>query len=201
MAGLMGKYAAFLTRRPVLGNMISSAIIRLTYTTVQVLFATGDVIAQQLIEKKGADHDLPRTARIVTWGGLIFAPTVNLWFRTLERIPIRSRWPATFTRVGLDQFGFAPVILSGFFTAMTFMEGKDFNAAKTKWHESFVPTLQANWMLFIPFQMLNMLIPLQYRLLAVNAVNIPWNAFLSLQNAKGKKIEESHVTIPKKEYA
>lgn len=34
----------------------------LTYTTVQVLFATGDVIAQQLIEKKGADHDLPRTA-------------------------------------------------------------------------------------------------------------------------------------------
>ncbi|KGB75383.2 protein SYM1 [Cryptococcus deuterogattii R265] len=146
MAGLMGKYAAFLTRRPVLGNMISSA----------VLFATGDVIAQQLIEKKGADHDLPRTARIVTWGGLIFAPTVNLWFRTLERIPIRSRWPATFTRVGLDQFGFAPVVLSGFFTAMTFMEGKDFNAAKTKWHESFVPTLQANWMLFIPFQMLNM---------------------------------------------
>ncbi|KAL0253648.1 protein SYM1 [Cryptococcus tetragattii IND107] len=195
MASLMGKYAAFLTRRPVLGNMISSA----------VLFATGDVIAQQLIEKKGADHDLPRTARIVTWGGLIFAPTVNLWFRTLERIPIRSRWPATFTRVGLDQFGFAPVVLSGFFTAMTFMEGKDFNAAKIKWHESFVPTLQANWMLFIPFQMLNMLIPLQYRLLAVNAVNIPWNAFLSLQNAKGKKIEEkieeSHVAIPKKEYA
>lgn len=52
---------------------------------------------------------------------------------------------------------------------MTFMEGKDFNAAKTKWHEvssypatvanrltnrpaviqSFVPTLQANWMLYV----------------------------------------------------
>ncbi|AFR92837.2 protein SYM1 [Cryptococcus neoformans C23] len=190
MAGLMGKYAAFLTRRPVLGNMISSA----------VLFATGDVIAQQLIEKKGADHDLPRTARIVTWGGLLFAPTVNLWFRTLERIPIRSRWPATFARVGLDQFGFAPVILSGFFTAMTFMEGNDFNAAKLKWHESFFPTLQANWMLFIPFQMLNMgLVPLQYRLLAVNAVNIPWNAFLSLQNAKGKEAEESAIAISKKE--
>jgi hypothetical protein len=32
-------------------------------------------------------------------------------------------------------------------------------------------------------------VPLQYRLLTVNAVNIPWNAFLSLQNAKGKHTE------------
>lgn len=29
MAGLMGKYAAFLTRRPVLGNMISSAVSKI----------------------------------------------------------------------------------------------------------------------------------------------------------------------------
>ena len=27
----------------------------------QVLFATGDLVAQQLIEKKGKDHDLERT--------------------------------------------------------------------------------------------------------------------------------------------
>lgn len=36
--------------------------ITLINTIIQVLFGTGDVIAQQLIEKKGADHDLPRTA-------------------------------------------------------------------------------------------------------------------------------------------
>lgn len=28
-------------------------------------------------------------------------------------------------------------------------------------------------------------IPLQYRLIAINIVNIPWNAFLSYQNSKG----------------
>lgn len=27
--------------------------------------------------------------------------------------------------------------------------------------------------------------PLQYRLIAINLINIPWNAFLSYQNAKG----------------
>nr|ODN96142.1 protein SYM1 [Cryptococcus depauperatus CBS 7855] len=191
MAGLMGRYSAFLSRKPMLGNMISSA----------VLFATGDAVAQQFIEKKGKDHDFARTARIVAWGSLIFAPAVTVWFRTLERLPIKSRWPATFARVGLDQFAFAPCVLSGkcFFTAMTFMEGKNFEAAKTKWRESFVPTLQANWMLFIPFQILNMLIPLQYRLLAINAVNIPWNAFLSLQNAKGKEVESAVESLDKKE--
>ncbi|WVQ86057.1 protein SYM1 [Cryptococcus sp. DSM 104549] len=189
MAGLMGKYSAFLARRPMLGNMASSA----------VLFATGDAVAQQLIEKKGKDHDFVRTARIVTWGGLLFAPAVTVWFRALERIPIKNKIAGTVARVGLDQFAFAPCVLSGFFTAMTLMEGKDFNAVKTKWNDAFVPTLQANWMLFIPFQMLNMgLIPLQYRLLAINAVNIPWNAFLSIQNAKGKKVE-SVETLAKEE--
>ncbi|KAK8846516.1 protein SYM1 [Kwoniella newhampshirensis] len=187
MSGLLGAYTSFLARRPVVGNMVSSA----------VLFATGDVIAQQAIEKKGSKHDFARTARIVVWGGGIFAPVVNVWFRTLEKLPLRSRWPATFARVGLDQFAFAPFVLTGFFTAMTLMEGKDLKAAKAKWDTSFVPTLQANWMLFIPFQILNMLVPLQYRLLAINAVNIPWNAFLSIQNAKSKKIE-SVETMAKK---
>jgi hypothetical protein len=30
-------------------------------TKGQVLFATGDIVAQQLIEKKGKEHDLSRT--------------------------------------------------------------------------------------------------------------------------------------------
>lgn len=34
-------------------------------------------------------------------------------------------------------------------------------------------------------------VPLQYRLLAINAVNIPWNAFLSLQNAKSEPKTEA----------
>ncbi len=108
-------------------------------------------------------------SRIVTWGGLVFAPIVTVWFRTLERVPIKGRWPATIARVGLDQFVFAPFILtgechsvvsqmqclcssevdpvgattggtmadskhSGFFTAMTLMEGKDMKAVKEKWN-------------------------------------------------------------------
>ncbi|KAL7423907.1 Protein required for ethanol metabolism [Cryptotrichosporon argae] len=179
MAALFGAYSNFLKRSPMLGNIVSSG----------VLFATGDVVAQQLVEKKGSQHDLVRTGRIVAWGAGIFAPAVTVWFRTLERLPIRGKWPATLARVGLDQFVFAPCILTGFFTVMTLLEGKDLNAVREKWRSSFVPTLQTNWMVFIPFQIFNMFVPLQYRLLAINGVNIPWNAFLSLQNAKSKGAE------------
>jgi hypothetical protein len=39
-------------------------------TTVQVLFATGDVMAQQGVEKVGLDrHNLARTGRMAAYGG------------------------------------------------------------------------------------------------------------------------------------
>jgi len=59
-------------------------------------------------------------SRIVVWGGGIFAPAVTVWFRTLERLPIKSKWPATFARVGLDQFVFAPIVLTGEFRSLYF---------------------------------------------------------------------------------
>lgn len=177
MASLLASYSALLKRRPLMGNMLTSA----------VLFATGDVIAQQVIEKKGSDHDIPRTARIVIWGGGIFAPVVTVWFRFLQSLPIANKTLATATRVGLDQFVMAPSILTGFFTIMTLMEGKTLEDAKAKWKQSFVPTLQTNWMVWIPVQTVNMaLVPPHMRLLFVNGVNIPWNAFLSLQANQGK---------------
>ncbi|ORX41118.1 hypothetical protein BD324DRAFT_40998 [Kockovaella imperatae] len=182
MSRLLGAYQSLLTNRPFMGNMLTSA----------VLFATGDIIAQQGIEKKGwKNHDVARTGRIIFWGGGLFAPAVTVWFRQLQKIPIQSKWGGAIVRTSLDQFLFAPVVVTGFFTVMTLLEGKDMNAVKQKWNAQFVPTLQANWGVFIPTQLINMaFVPLQYRLLVINAVNIPWNAYLSLQAAKKGPVEE-----------
>jgi len=38
---------------------------------------------------------------------------VTVWFCALERIPIKSKWPAALVRTGLDQFAFTPCILTG----------------------------------------------------------------------------------------
>lgn len=38
--------------------------------TTALLFATGDIMAQQAVEKKGvAKHDFPRTGRMILYGG------------------------------------------------------------------------------------------------------------------------------------
>jgi hypothetical protein len=42
----------------------------LSLTYIQVLFATGDTMAQQLVEKRGfKNHDLARTGRMALYGG------------------------------------------------------------------------------------------------------------------------------------
>jgi protein Mpv17 len=135
MSGLFSAYTSLLARRPMLGNILTSG----------VLFATGDVLAQQAIEKVDK-HDYQRTARIVGWGAGAFAPAVTVWFRTLERIKFKSAIGTTATRVGLDQFAFAPMVLSAFFTVMTLLEGKGMADVEKKWKADFVPTLQTNWM-------------------------------------------------------
>jgi len=181
MSGFLRSYQSLLARRPFLGNFL----------TCSALFATGDIIAQQFVEKKGSNHDFARTGRITIWGGGCFAPAVTVWFRVLQRIPIQSKWPAAIVRTGLDQFGFAPVIISGFFTFTTLLEGKDMQAVREKWHQSFMPTLRANWSLWIPVQLVNMaFVPPHMRVFVVSAVNVPWNTYLSLQAAKGEEPEK-----------
>jgi protein Mpv17 len=40
------------------------------FSSLQVLFATGDVMAQQAVEKRGIKkHDLARTGRMALYGG------------------------------------------------------------------------------------------------------------------------------------
>ncbi|CEL53299.1 Protein SYM1 OS=Cryptococcus neoformans var, neoformans serotype D (strain JEC21 / ATCC MYA-565) GN=SYM1 PE=3 SV=1 [Rhizoctonia solani AG-1 IB] len=102
-------------------------------------------------------------------------------------MPIKSKPALVATRVGLDQFAFAPVAVGLFFSCTGLMEGKSLEQVKQKLNSSYKDTLIANWMLFIPFQTINMFIPLHHRLLAVNAVSIPWNAFLSWKGASVSK--------------
>lgn len=54
------RYNGRLAARPLLTQSITTA----------VLFATGDITAQQLVEKKGLEkHDLTRTGRMALYGG------------------------------------------------------------------------------------------------------------------------------------
>jgi len=175
MANVLRLYNAISVRRPMLTGMASAAF----------LFGAGDVLAQQGIEKKGAQHDYIRTARLTIYGGCIFAPIVTRWYRLIERVPIRSGRARVFAKVGLDQFLLTPGLVSLFFTSMTFMEGKGLDEVQRRIELAWLPTLIRNWGVFIPTQIVNFsIVPLHHRLLVVNVVSLFWNTYLSWINAQ-----------------
>ncbi|KAG8950139.1 Protein required for ethanol metabolism [Tulasnella sp. 424] len=196
MGSLIKAYQNVLQRRPFITSAVSSF----------TLFAAGDVIAQQLVEKNGIKgHDWVRTARLGLYGGLIFTPVVLPWYRVIDRVSFASKPASIAAKVVLDQFLFAPFAVGLFFTSTTLMEGKTLDDVKAKLDKSYVSTVKANWMLFVPFQTINMgFVPLQHRLLAVNVISLFWNTYLSLASAAGteppkqsieKKGEEIKVVV------
>ncbi|GAA6002557.1 hypothetical protein JCM10207_001181 [Rhodosporidiobolus poonsookiae] len=174
MASLFRAYNSALVRRPYIAGSATAA----------VLFGAGDVLAQQAIEKKGRQHDYMRTVRLSAYGGLIFAPIVTRFYGVLEGIKLQSAVTTTAARVALDQFALTPCMVSLFFTAQTFLEGKGVDEAKKRLEKSWWPTLQRNWGVWIPVQLANFsLVPPHMRLVVVNVVSLFWNAYLSYANS------------------
>ncbi|KAF4553108.1 Mpv17 / PMP22-like protein 1 [Elsinoe fawcettii] len=169
-------YQMKLAQRPVLTQAVTTA----------VLFATGDAMAQQLVEKKGlANQDFGRTARMTLYGGAVFGPAATKWFGFLQRkvvIPGRPNLEIL-ARVGLDQTVFASTNLFCFLSSMAIMEGSD---PKEKLDSTYKTALTKNWMVWPWIQMTNFkFVPLQHRVLVVNVVSLGWNCYLSFLNSQG----------------
>jgi len=130
--------------------------------------------------------DFGRLARFAGWG-FVIAPLQFRWLRFLQRTFPLSAAAATvpaLKRMLCDQVLFAPLGLVGFFSYMTFAEGGDAAAVAARLGHVFVPTLQANYMLWPAVQLLNFrVMPLQFQLPFASTVGIAWGTYLSLANS------------------
>ncbi|KAI0758673.1 hypothetical protein C8Q74DRAFT_258415 [Fomes fomentarius] len=179
MSRLLHAFNTALIRRPLVTQCATSF----------VLFGTGDVLAQQAFEKKGANHDFWRTARLSFYGGAIFGPVLTKWLQLLNRLQFSSPTKAVAYKVYLDQFVFTPGVVAMFFGSLTLLEGKGVNDAKERIQEAYVPTIIRNWGVFIPTQIVNFaLVPHHLRFVTIGVVSLFWNAYLSSVNAK-KQVE------------
>jgi len=160
--------------------------------TSAVLFATGDVIAQQAIERKRSKHDFSRTARLSFFGGCLFGPPISKWIAFLSRLRFATPAKAAIYRTWLDQALMAPLVVGCFFTSMSLMEGEGTSGVADKLSINYAPTLMRGWMVFTPAQLINFaVVPPQFRFVFVGAVSLVWNTYLSVVNAKqGKDIPE-----------
>jgi len=153
--------------------------------TGALLFGAGDIIAQQVIEKKGKEHDFLRTARLTFYGGTLFAPILTKWYQMLNRLEFKSKTKAVVYKVWLDQAVLTPAAVAFFFGSMSLLEGKGFGEAKNRIESAYVPTLFRNWGVFIPAQIINFsLVPHHLRFLFVGVVSLFWNTYLSAVNAQ-----------------
>ncbi|KAL1984287.1 hypothetical protein VTN96DRAFT_9245 [Rasamsonia emersonii] len=167
-------YQTKLAARPLLTPSITTA----------ALFGAGDVLAQQLVDRKGFDkHDYARTGRMVMYGGAIFGPAATTWYGILQRnIVLKSTAATIVARVAADQALFTPTHLFCFLSSMSILEGND---PIEKLQKSFWPTYRANLTLWPAVQLANFsIVPLEHRVLVVNLVSLGWNCFLSLVNSK-----------------
>lgn len=176
-------YQTKLARRPLLTQSITTA----------VLFATGDVMAQQAVEKVGVDkHSFARTGRMALYGGAVFGPAATTWFSFLaRRINFPTRPNLTIgARVLTDQTVFASSNLFCFLSSMAIMEGTD---PREKLESTYWEALKKNWMVWPAVQAVNFkFVPLEHRVLVVNVVSLGWNCYLSYVNSQGgkEKIED-----------
>jgi protein Mpv17 len=162
--------------------------------TTAVLFATGDTMAQQGVERRGfANQDLARSARMAFYGGCIFGPAATTWFNFLQRkvvIPGRPNLEIV-ARVGLDQTVFASANLFVFLSTMAVLEGSD---PKEKLKSTYTMALTKNWMVWPWVQLTNFkFTPLEHRVLVVNVVSLGGLSFTnssvtSFENKKSQAL-------------
>ncbi|KAL1994446.1 hypothetical protein VTN49DRAFT_1916 [Thermomyces lanuginosus] len=167
-------YSAKMASRPLLTSSITTA----------GLFGAGDVLAQQLVDRKGLDkHDYGRTGRMILYGGAVFGPAASAWYGVLQRhIAFRSYAATIATRVAADQVLFTPSHLFCFLTSMSIMEGSD---PWEKLRNGFWPTFKTNVGVWSTVQAINFsVVPLEYRVLVVNVVSLGWNCYLSYMNSR-----------------
>ncbi|KAJ5605254.1 hypothetical protein N7510_010408, partial [Penicillium lagena] len=152
------RYQTKLAKKPILTASVTSA----------VLFGSGDVLAQQAIDRRGLEkHDFGRTGRMALYGGAIFGPAATAWYGILQRhVVLKSTTSTTIARVAADQILFAPVNLTCFLSSMAIMEGSD---PVEKWRNAFIPSYKANLIVWPFVQGANFaFVPLELRVLVVN---------------------------------
>lgn len=156
-------------------------------TTTAVLFATGDGMAQHLVEKRGLDkHDFARTGRMAAYGGIIFGPAATKWFEFLvKRVNLPSKNGTIVARVACDQFVFAPLNMGLFLSTMAYLEGA---SPAQRLRDAYLPGYQKNLMVWPWVQFVNFkFVPMEMRVLVVNIISLGWNCYLSFLNSGGGK--------------
>lgn len=149
--------------------------------TAGSLVGVGDVISQQLLERRGLHgHNLERTMKMMGIGLCFVGPVVGGWYKVLDGLIPGSSKAVAIKKMLLDQVGFAPGFLGGFLTLVGSLNGLSKEEIWAKLKRDYKDALITNYYLWPGVQIANFyFIPLHHRLAVVQVVAIIWNSYLS----------------------
>uniref|UniRef100_A0A9J8BC45 Mitochondrial inner membrane protein Mpv17 n=1 Tax=Cyprinus carpio carpio TaxID=630221 RepID=A0A9J8BC45_CYPCA len=160
MAGLWRSYQVLMAKRPWTVQII----------TAGSLVGVGDVISQQLIERRGlANHSMRRTAKMMSIGFFFVGPVVGGWYKVLDKLVTGGTGGAALKKMLVDQVCFAPCFLGAFLGISGALNGLTVEQNVTKLKRLWPPVQIANFYF----------IPLHHRLAVVQIVAVAWNSYLS----------------------
>lgn len=171
MAGLWRSYQALMTKYPFTVQIV----------TAGSLVGVGDVISQQLIERRGlAHHNVLRTAKMMSIGFVFVGPVIGSWYRVLDRLVTGATKSSAMKKMLLDQLCFAPVFLASFLGLSGALNGLTVEQNLAKLRRDYSDALISNYYLWPPVQIANFyFIPLHHRLAVVQIVAVGWNSYLT----------------------
>ncbi|XP_046877640.1 protein Mpv17 isoform X1 [Hypomesus transpacificus] len=171
MSVLWRSYQALMIRHPWSVQII----------TAGSLVGAGDVISQQVIERRGlANHNVARTARMMSIGFFFVGPVIGGWYKVLDRLVTGTTKTAALQKMLLDQVCFAPCFLASFLGISGSLNGLSLEDNIHKLERDYTDALISNYYLWPPVQIANFyFIPLQHRLAVVQIVAVAWNSYLS----------------------
>ena len=150
------------------------------------LLAIGDVVRQQVVERKREQHSIGETLKMGALGFVWVGPVLNAWYTLLDRKIKVPGVRGIVLKIACDQIMFAPFII---FSIVNFLKSpRTKEEFKEVFNEEYLTVLKTNykfwpWVQFITFSV----IPLSLRVIFVNTVSIGWNTFISFTMFGKKK--------------
>eukprot|EP00794_Sanderia_malayensis_P012294 gene12294-13562_t len=152
------------------------------------LVGVGDIIAQQIVEKRGLkNHDVMRTTKMAGIGFCLIGPGLRTWYIILDKLVKGTGGSTALKKMAMDQLIWAPSFLVMFFSAVNVLNGKSAKEMKEVLKHDYLNALKVNYCIWPAVQLMNFyFIPMKHRVMVVNFVALFWNTYLAYASNKGQ---------------
>lgn len=156
-------------------------------------YGIGDFLAQFVQGRKIEDVKLTRVGRSALAGLLIHGPLCHYWIEFMEtNLDFNGAWYSTPAKVFADQTVWSICLNTAYTSFILSLQGKSPSQVKQEVGDTWYKALSAGWKLwpFVHMLTFSPLIPVEYKLLFVDCVEIIWVMILSQtvnQDSKDKE--------------